>query len=208
MPAATVTTTVAVAYTANIGVTRRPRWSHRSKATTKSHQATPGFPRPQAGGEFPRVLPWAHHVHIHDASPEWYSRTSSSLRDRASRPSFPSPHYHEGHAWGSPHAVCAEASTPQTTSFPGRLTEVRTPEVATRLHVRLRVGRLTLELTVAGRWECSQATGFPPGAIRISAHHSHAPQDMCICMLSVVSPSPRLTVFPPRGDANRNTKAP
>ena len=27
MPAATVTTTVAVAYTANIGDTRRPRWS-------------------------------------------------------------------------------------------------------------------------------------------------------------------------------------
>ena len=34
------------------------------------------------------------------------------------------------------------------------------------------------------------------------------PQDMCICMLSVVSSSPRLTVFPPRGDANRNTQAP
>ena len=55
----------------------------------------------------------------------------------------------------------AEASTPQTTSFPGRLTEVRTPEVATRLQVRLRVGRLTLGLTVADRWECSQATGLP-----------------------------------------------
>ena len=74
---------------------------------------------------------------------------------------FFSPHYHEGHAWGSPHAVWAEASTPQTTSFPGRLTEVRTPEVATRLQVRLRVGRLTLGLTVADRWECSQATGLP-----------------------------------------------
>ena len=83
------------------------------------------------------------------------------IRDRASRPSFPSPHYHEGHAWGSPHAVWAEASTPQTTSFPGRLTEVRTPEVTTRLQVRLRVGRLTLGLTVADRWECSQATGLP-----------------------------------------------
>ena len=71
VPAATVTTTVAVAYTANIGVTRRPRWSHRSKATTRTHQATPGFPRPQSGGESPRVLPWAHHVHINDASPEW-----------------------------------------------------------------------------------------------------------------------------------------
>ena len=69
-PAATVTTTAAVAYTANIGVTRRPRWSHRSKATTKIHQATPGFPRPRSGGESPRVLPWAHHVHIHDADQE------------------------------------------------------------------------------------------------------------------------------------------
>ena len=54
----------------------------------------------------------------------------------------------------------AEASTPQTTSFPGRLTEVRTPEVATRLQVRLPVGRLTLGLTVADRLECSQATGL------------------------------------------------
>ena len=35
-----------------------------------------------------------------------------------------------------------------------------------------------------------------------------APQDMCTCMLSVVSPSPRLTVFPPGLDTNRNTKAP
>ena len=52
-------------------------------------------------------------------------------------------------------------STPQTTSFPGRLTEVRTLEVATRPQVRLRVGRLTLGLTVADRWECSQATGLP-----------------------------------------------
>ena len=86
---------------------------------------------------------------------------SSSIKDWASRPSFPPPHYHEGHAWGSPHAVWAEASTPQTTSFPGRLTKVRTPKVATRLQVRLRVGRLTLGLTVADRWECSQATGLP-----------------------------------------------
>ena len=55
----------------------------------------------------------------------------------------------------------AEASTPETTSFPGRLTEVRTPEVATGLQVRLRVGWLTLGLTVADGWECSQATGLP-----------------------------------------------
>ena len=52
-------------------------------------------------------------------------------------------------------------STPQTTSFPGKLTEVRTPEVATQLQVRLRVGRLTLGLTVADCWECTQATGLP-----------------------------------------------
>ena len=53
VPAATVTTTVAVAYTANIGVTRRPRWSHRSRATTKIHQATPSFPRPAGSGRVP-----------------------------------------------------------------------------------------------------------------------------------------------------------
>ena len=40
------------------------------------------------------------------------------------------------------------------------------------MQVRLQIGRLTLGLTVADRWECSQATGFPPGAIRISTHHS------------------------------------
>ena len=34
------------------------------------------------------------------------------------------------------------------------------------------------------------------------------PQDMCICMLSVVSPSPRYGLFFPRRDANRNTTAP
>ena len=65
VPAATVTTTVAVAYTANIGVTRRPRWPHKSRATAKIHQATPSFPRPADWGESPRVLPRAHHVHIH-----------------------------------------------------------------------------------------------------------------------------------------------
>ena len=65
----------------------------------------------------------------------------------------------------------AEASTPQTTSFPGRLTEVRTPEVATRLQVRLRVGRLTLGLTVADRWEWSQATGLPAWRLALHLHH-------------------------------------
>ena len=69
--AATVTITVAAAYTANIGVTERPSRSHGSKATTELCQDGPGFPRLQAGGESGRVLPRAHHVHIHDASPEW-----------------------------------------------------------------------------------------------------------------------------------------
>ena len=70
----------------------------------------------------------------------------------------------------------AEGSTPQTTSFPGRLTEVRTPEAATRLQVRLRVGRLTLGLTVADRWECSQATGLPAWRhqdLHITANTAH-----------------------------------
>ena len=36
-----------------------------------------------------------------------------------------------------------------------------------------------------------------------------APQDMCICMLRIISPSPRYGLFfPPQRDANRNTKAP
>ena len=48
-----------------------------------------------------------------------------------------------------PHAVWAEASTPQTTSFAGRLSEVRTPKVTTRL--RWEVSRPTLGLTVADR---------------------------------------------------------
>ena len=34
-------------------------------------------------------------------------------------------------------------------------------------------------------------------------------QDMCICMLSVISPSPEYgLLFPPGGDANRDTQAP
>ena len=60
----------------------------------------------------------------------------------------------------------AEASTPDTTSFQGRLTEVRAPEVTTRL--QRQVGRLTLGLTVADRWETASGNwGFslaPPGS--------------------------------------------
>ena len=60
---------------------------------------------------------------------------------------------------GGPHAVWAETSTPQTTSFPGRLTEVRTPEVTTGL--RKQVDRLTLGSTVADHWELASGNwGF------------------------------------------------
>ena len=55
----------------------------------------------------------------------------------------------------------AESSTPQTTSFPGRLTEVRSTGGRHPTAMCLRVGRLTLGLTVADRWECSQATRPP-----------------------------------------------
>ena len=57
--------------------------------------------------------------------------------------------------------------------FRGRLTEVRTPEVATRLQVHLRVHRLTLGLTVADRWECSQASGLPAWRHQDLSTHSH-----------------------------------
>ena len=99
-PVLAATVTTPVAYTANIGVTQQPRWSHESRATTEICQYGPGFPKPQSGGESRRVLPGAHHVHFHDASPEWLSRTSSSIRDRASRQSSPSPYCNEGHAHG------------------------------------------------------------------------------------------------------------
>ena len=67
------------------------------------------------------------------------------------RLSSPSPDYHEGRAWGSHLAVWAEAWTPQPTSFPGRLTKARTLKVTIRQ--RRQVGRLTMGLTVADRWE-------------------------------------------------------
>ena len=50
------------------------------------------------------------------------------------------------------------------------------PEAATRLQVRLRVGRLTLGLTVADRWECSQATGLSAWRhqdLHITANRAH-----------------------------------
>ena len=52
MPAATVTTTVAVAYTANIGVTRRPRWSH-FESDHKDPSGYPELPKARPPGESP-----------------------------------------------------------------------------------------------------------------------------------------------------------
>ena len=40
------------------------------------------------------------------------------------------------------------------------------------MQVRLQIGRLTLGLTVADRWECSQATGLP--AWRHQDLHTHS----------------------------------
>ena len=53
MPAATVTTTVAVAYTANIGVTRRPRWSRRVESDHKDESGYPKLPKARRLGESP-----------------------------------------------------------------------------------------------------------------------------------------------------------
>ena len=76
VPAATVTTTVAVAYTANIGDTRRPRWSHKSRATTKIHQATPKLPKARRLGRVPTgPSSGAPCPYPYDASPECHSRT-------------------------------------------------------------------------------------------------------------------------------------
>ena len=50
VPAATVTTTVAVAYTADIGDSRRLRWSHGSTVTTEMREDRPGFRSPQTRG--------------------------------------------------------------------------------------------------------------------------------------------------------------
>ena len=60
---------VAEAYLLPLPTADPGTWALMSPAQVMS--PTPGFPRPQSGGEAPRVLPWAHHVHIHDASREW-----------------------------------------------------------------------------------------------------------------------------------------
>ena len=113
------------------------------------------------------TIPRGVHVHIHEASPEWYSRTSFSIRQRPSRLSSPSAYYHEDHGWRSPEAVRTEALTPQTISFRGRLTEVRTLQPANKLPRQL--SGLTLGLTVADCWEfTSEKLGNQPGASKIS----------------------------------------
>ena len=162
MPAATVTTTVAVAYMANIGVTRRPRWSHRSKATTKIHQATPSFPRPAGWGRVP--------TGFSSGAPCPYQRRES----RVVQPNelLLNGVGHQGRLF--PRPITTKAIHEGVLMQCGRRRQLLkppvsqadrprsgAPEAATRLQVRLRVGRLTLGLTVADRWESIQATGLP-----------------------------------------------
>ena len=64
------------------------------------------------------------------------------------------------------------------------------------MQVRLRIGRLTLGLTVADRWECSQATGSrlaPSGSPHITAnratrYHGHSNSRICIRVLVQAGP--------------------
>ena len=149
MPAAMVTTTLAVAYTANIGVTRRPRWSHRSKATTKIHQATPSFPRPAGRGRVP--------TGPSSGAPCPYPR-------RESRVVQPNELLLKG---SGIKAVLSLALLPRRPYM---------REAAIRLQVRLRLGRLTLGLTVADHWDCSRATGLPAWRhqdLHITANRAH-----------------------------------
>ena len=154
MPAATVTTTVAVAYTANIGVTRRPRWSHRSKATTKIHQATPSFPRPAGWG---RV-----HTGPSSGAPCPYPRRVSRvvqpnellLKGSGVKAVFSLALLPRGPYMRESSCSVGGGVDSSNHQFPRQTFPVG-------LQLRLRVGRLALGLTVADRWECSQATGLP-----------------------------------------------
>ena len=64
------------------------------------------------------------------------------------------------------------------------------------MQVRLRIGRLTLGLTVADRWECSQATGLPAWrhqdlhitANRATRYHGHSNSRTCIQVLVQAGP--------------------
>ena len=70
------------------------------------------------------------------------------------------------------------------------------PEAAIRLQVCLRIGRLTLGLTVADRWECSQATGLPAWryqdlhitANRATQYHKHSNRRICNAVLVQAGP--------------------
>ena len=154
MPAATVTTTVAVAYTAKIGVTRRPRWSHRSKATRKIHQATPSFPRTAGWGRVPTgpssgaPCPYPGRE-SRVVQPNELLLKGSGIKAVFSLALLPRrPYMRE-----SPCSVGGGVDS-SNHQFPRQT-------FPTRLQVHLRVGRLTLGLTVADRWVCSQATGLP-----------------------------------------------
>ena len=154
MPAATVTTTVVVACKANIGVTRRPRWSHRSKATTKIHQATPSFPRPAGWGRVPKgpssgaPCPYPRRE-SRVVQPNKLLLKGSGIKAVFSLALLPRRPYMRESSCSVGGGVDSSIHQFPTRTFP------------TRLQVRLRVGRLTLGLTVADRWECSQATGLP-----------------------------------------------
>ena len=64
------------------------------------------------------------------------------------------------------------------------------------MQVRLRIGRLTLGLTVADRWECSQATGLPAWrhqdlhitANRATRYHEHSNSRICNQVLVQAGP--------------------
>ena len=169
MPAATVTTTVAVAYTANIGVTRRPRWSHRSRATTKIHQATPSFPRPAGWGRVPTgpssgaPCPCPRRE-SRVVQPNELLLKGSGVKAVFSLALLPRRPYMRESSCSVGGGV--DSSNHQ---FPRQTFPVR-------LQVRLRVGRLTPGLTVADRWECSQATGLPAWRhqdLHITANRTH-----------------------------------
>ena len=169
MPAPTVTTTVAVAYTANIGVTRRPRWSHRSRATTKIHQATPNFPRPAGWGRVPTgpssgaPCPYPRRE-SRVVQPNELLLKGSGIKAVFSLALLPRRPYMRESSCSVGGGV--DSSNHQ---FPRQTFPIR-------LQVRLRVGRLTLRLTVADRWECSQATGLPAWRhqdLHITANRAH-----------------------------------
>ena len=161
MPAATVTTTLAVAYTANIGVTQRPRWSHRSRATTKTHQATPSFPSPAGWGRVPTgpssgaPCPYPRRE-SRVVQPNELLLKGSGVKAVFSLALLPRRPYMRESSCSVGGGV--DSSNHQ---FPRQTFPIR-------LQVRLRVGRLNRD----GQWRTAGSVvrqlGFPPGAIKIS----------------------------------------